>query len=228
MRKLMLAATFVAMATPAFAQKNASDPDKNVAEGGVKVAGWQARLDRPTAKVTDLKFVSMGPGFHVTSGPAAIYWNPATTTAKVGSKGYTVKGTFTQTKAPMHPEAYGVFVMGNDLAGDNQNYTYFLVRGDGKFLINHRYHDQVHKLVNWTDNAAVKKADADGKATNEVAIDVGPETTTFWVNGTQVHSVPSKEIVGDEKNVSLDGIAGIRVNHNLDVHVGSFAVTQNK
>lgn len=227
MRTFLLAAALAAASSPALAQKS-SDPDKNVADGGVKVAGWEARLDRPNAKLADLKFVSMGPGFHVTSGPAAIYWNPATATEKVGAKGYTVKGSFTQTKAPTHPEAYGVFAMGSDLGGPNQNYLYLVIRGDGKYLINHRYHDQVHKLVDWTENAAVKKQDASGKATNEVAINVGPQTVTFSVNGTQVHSMPSKDIVGPEKAASLDGIAGIRVNHNLDVHIASFSVTANK
>jgi hypothetical protein len=226
MRKLVMAAALVAISTPAFAQ-NASDPDKNVAEGGVKVAGWQARLDRPTAKITDLKFVSMGPGYHVTAGPAAVYWNPANA-MKVGTKGYTVKATFAQTKAPTHPEAYGLVVMGTDLSGPNQNYTYFLVRGDGKYMVKHRYHDDVHTLQDWTENAAIKKQDADGKATNEVAISVGPTTTTFWANGTQVFSLNSKDIVGDGKNVSLDGLAGIRVNHNLDVHVAGFSATPNK
>jgi len=227
MRTLLLAAALVAASSPALAQKS-SDPDKNVADGGVKVAGWEARLDRPNAKLDDLKFVTMGPGFHVTSGPAAIYWNPATTTAKVGAKGYTVKGTFTQTKAPTHPEAYGVFAMGSELAGANENYAYLLVRGDGKFMVKHRYHDQVHTLADWTENAAVKKADAAGKATNEVAINVAPQTTTFWVNGTQVLSLASKDIVGPMKAESLDGIAGIRVNHNLDVHIAGFSVTPNK
>ena len=40
----------------------------------------------------DDKVVSMGPGFHVTSGPAAVYWNPANT----ASGNYTVSGTFSQ------------------------------------------------------------------------------------------------------------------------------------
>src|SRR5438477_1684755 len=133
MRKLVAAAAFVAMTSPALAQKSGSDPDKNVAEGGVRVAGWQARLDRPTAKLTDLKFVAMGSGFHVTSGPAAIYWMPGNA-MKVGSKGYTVKASFTQTKAPTHPEAYGVIAMGTELADSSQNYTYFLIRGDGKYM----------------------------------------------------------------------------------------------
>ncbi len=219
MRKSLL--TLALLAAAPLGAQNMSDPDKTVADGGVKIAGWQARLDRPTAKVADLKLVAMGPGMHVTSGPAAIYWTPANA-MKVGSKGYVVKASFTQTKAPMHPEAYGLIAGGSALDTDNQNYLYFLARGDGKFMVKHRYHDQVHTLADWTANDALKVQDAAGKATNELAIEVGPETTRFLANGTEVLKLPSKDMVGPMKLESLDGFAGIRVNHNLDVHVSGF------
>jgi hypothetical protein len=227
MRKIVFtAAAMFAVAAPVFAQ-NSSDPDKNVADGGVKVAGWTGRTDSPNGNISNAKFVAMGPGYHVTAGPPAIYWNPANV-MKVGTTGYTVKASFAQTKAPMHPEAYGLVIAGTDLAGANQNYLYFIVRGDGKFMVKHRYHADVHTLKDWTDSPALKKQDAAGKATNEIAVNVGPEKTTFWANGTEIFSLPSKDMVGGMKLVSLDGIAGIRVNHNLDVHVGGFSATANK
>jgi len=186
------------------------------------VTGWQGRIDPQAAKggrnISQDKVVSMGSGFHVTSGPAAIYWNPANT----ASGNYTVTGSFTQTKAPTHPEAYGLIIGGNDLTSANQSYYYFLVRGDGKYLINHRANDStVHKIVDWTANPAIKAQDADGKASNKLSIAVGPDKVSFMVNGVEVDSKPRSAI--DPK-----GIAGIRVNHNLDVHVDGFAVTTVK
>src|SRR5258705_9096904 len=39
--------------------------------------GWTVRLDDPTRyTVNDTRFETMGSGLHVTSGPAAIYYNP--------------------------------------------------------------------------------------------------------------------------------------------------------
>ncbi len=189
--------------------------------------GWTGRIDPQSAKggrkITEDKVVAMGSGFHVTSGPAAIYWNPANT----ASGNYSVTGSFTQTKAPAHAEAYGLFIGGKNLDAANQSYAYFVVRGDGKYLINHRANDStVHKLVDWTANDAVKAADANGKATNNLKIVVGPDKISFQANGVEVSSMPRAQLDGMGQGTS--GIAGVRVNHNLDVHIDGFAVTPTK
>jgi hypothetical protein len=221
-------AMLVLSAATLSAQAN-SDPDKVVADGGVKVAGWTGRIDPRAAsqgrKITEAKFISMGPGIHVTAGPAAIYWNPAN--AQTGN--YSVKATFNQTKASTHPEGYGLIVAGRDLETPNQSYAYFLVRQDGKFLINHRANDStVHKIQDWTANPAVKAIDESGKASNALAINVDATTVHFLVNGTEVHSLPRSVVDSGPEHAGSTGIAGIRVNHNLDVHIDGFAVTPSK
>ena len=199
----------------------AGDPDKLTAGGGVTAAGWKGRVDPQAAKagrtINQDKFVAMGSGFHVTGGPAAIYWNPANNV----SGNYTVTGTFTQTKAPMHPEAYGLIFAGKNLEATNQGYFYFLVRGDGKYLLNHRADDStVHKIIDWTASDAVKTADAQGKATNKLSVVLGADKVTFLVNGTEVASRARSELGGAD---NTKGIAGLRVNRNLDVHIDGFS-----
>jgi len=71
------------------------DPDKK-ADGGALPAGWAGRTDRDNAKLSDAKFVTMGSGYHITSGPAAIYWNSANRVTGP----FTATATITQTKAP--------------------------------------------------------------------------------------------------------------------------------
>ena len=207
----------------------AKDPDKPVADGGVKVAGWTGRIDPQAAKagrnISEAKVVSMGNGFHVTSGPAAIYWNPANT----ASGNYTVGASFSQTKAAAHAEAYGILIGGNDLDSPNQHYLYFVVRQDGKYLINHRANDStIHKIVDWTANDAVKPIDASGKATNALSIVVAPDKVNFVVNGVQVNSLPRAQVDMGGPGTGTTGIAGVRVNHNLDVHIDGFSVTPAK
>lgn len=176
-------------------------------------AGWQLRLDRPTAP-TPPTFVGMGGGMHVTAGPAAIYFDPAN--APTGN--YAVRATFTQTKAPQHPEAYGLIAAGSQLdAPAAQSYLYLIVRGDGKYAIKHRAGAEVHTIVDWTEHAAVQKQDAEGKATNALEIRATGDRIAYLVNGTEVNAFP--RAAGD-----AEGVAGIRVNHNLDVHVDGFAV----
>lgn len=194
------------------------DPDIK-ANGGALPAGWTGRTDRPTAKIEDAKFVTMGPGFHVTSGPAAIYWRDGNATTGP----FTATATFTQTKAPMHPEAYGIFIMGKSLQGADQNYAYFLVRGDGKVLVKHRAGSEVHTIMDWTENAAVHKQDADGKATNTLTVDATKaDSVRLLVNGAEVAALPLSHLG------STDGVVGLRVNHNLDVHISGFSVTPKK
>lgn len=218
---MLTAATLSAQGNP--------DPDKVVADGGVKVPGWTGRLDpRPAAqgrKITEAKFYAMGSGIHITSGPAAIYWNPANTLPD----NYTVKATFVQQGASAHPEAYGLFLGGQKLETPDQSYLYFIIRQDGKFMINHRANDStVHKIVDWTANAAVKPIDDKGMSTNALAVVVDATKLSFQVNGTEVHSIDRSIIDSGGAHSGTSGIAGLRVNHNLNVHVNGFAVIPSK
>jgi hypothetical protein len=214
MRRSFTALSLLALAAaPLAAQMKQADPDKK-AEGGALPAGWTGRTDRDNAKLSDAKFVTMGSGYHVTSGPAAIYWRTGP---------FTASATFNQTKAPAHPEAYGIIFMGKSLDVADQNYAYFLVRGDGKYMVKHRAGKDVHTIVDWTDNAAVRKQDAAGKATNTLKVDASrPDSVRLSVNGAQVAAIEGSHLGG------TDGIVGLRVNHNLDVHVADFAITPKK
>ena len=219
MKRFLATATFVALGLSMVAaqgmsgmQHPAEDPDKMQA-GGTLPAGWSARLDSGSTKSDGVQIAPMGTGIHFKSGPAGIYWKATDT--KNGA--YTVTASFTQEEASAHPEAYGLFIGGSDLAGAAQKYTYFLVRQDGKFLIKKRAGADTPAVVNWTDNAAVKKADATGKMTNTLTVKVAADKVSFLVNGTEVGSQPAA-------SVDASGIAGLRVNHNLNLHVDAFSV----
>ena len=152
MRTFTLTALALAVAIPVAAQQ--ADPDKPAKGGGKLPAGWQARTDKDAA-LDNVRFESMGPGWHVTTGPAVILWRPG----DQAQGDFEASATLIQTKAPTHPEAYGIFVGGQALQGPEQSYTYFLVRGDGKFLIKRRTGTTTTNVTEgWTENAAVVKA----------------------------------------------------------------------
>jgi len=214
------AVAFLAM-SPTLRLSAQGDPDRVVAGGGAIPPGWHVRteLDRQTGKpaaLTSVKFAAMGDGYHVTVGPAAIYWRDA----DMASGSYHVVAAITQTKNPAHPEAYGIFIGGRNLADSTQSYTYFIVRAiDGKFMIRRRagYAARPTNVVDWTDHAAVVKADSTGKATNELSILVQGGTVRFMVNGKEVYS-------GKAADLDTQGVVGFRVNHNLDVHLGPLGI----
>lgn len=213
--KLLAAAAAAALCTPAVLAQ--ADPDQAVAGGGTLPAGWHARTER-NAPLTNVKFAAMGTGYHVTLGPATIFWRDADTI----SGNYHIVATFAQTKAPQHPEAYGLIMGGRNLADSTQSYTYFIIRtmpDRAEFSIRRRagYAARPTAVVDWTANAAVKAADAEGKATNELSVAVAGGKVTFYVNGTEVHSANAAD-------VDVNGIAAYRVNHNLDVHLGPLGI----
>ena len=212
MRWTPLFAMMAALSLPLAAQQK--DPDKAVAGGGKLPAGWSARTDR-NAPMDNVKFEAMGPGWHFTTGPAVIVWRAADATTGA----LHTEATFTQTKKPEHPEAYGLFVAGKNLSDSTYSYTYFLTRGDGKFLIKKMAGGTATNVTQgWADNAALVKEDAAGKATNKLEIQVGKDgKVSFLANGKEVHSMTSAP-------GAMSGIVGMRVNHNLDVHVAGFVV----
>lgn len=184
--------------------------------GGVTAPGWKARLDRANQSVDNLSFMAMGTGVHAMTGPAAIFWKPDQT----ASGSYTVSATFSLPATPPRAEGYGLFVGGGDLEADGQRYTYFLIRHDGKVIVKRRQGTNVSTLLDWTDSAAVKKPDAGGKSANVLSVKVTPATVSFLVNGQEVHSQPASA-------VDTAGIAGLRVNHGLNVMIDRWAISKS-
>ena len=223
MRALTVLSLTALLASPLAAQGNPADPDKNVAGSGTMPTGWSARLDRATDSLKNLKFGPMGPGLHVTTGPSGIFWRSADAVA--GS--FHTVATFTQTKKPTHPEAFGIFVAGKDISGPTASYVYLIVRGDGMFSIRHGGAVGAGSTNlttggnrnGWLASDAVVKEDSTGKATNtlEISGDAATKKLTFKVNGKEVATI-------DAPNGQVGGLVGLRVNHNLDVHVAGFAV----
>jgi hypothetical protein len=210
---LSAAALLAALSLPLAAQEHAPDPD-HAQQGGTVPAGWTVRADKGDA--FGAKIQTMGKGLHVTTGPAIILYRANTD----GSGPFHTLATFTQTKPSKHAEGYGLFVGGRELDGAAQQYVYFLVRQDGSYLIKRRDGEQTSDVSKgWVQSAAVKKPDAKGSATNLLEVDNkrDPTRVAFLVNGQEVYAT-------DAKGMALDGIVGIRTNHNLDVHIEGFDV----
>jgi hypothetical protein len=184
--------------------------------------GWKMRVDRSTAAsdpdaAGEIKFVTMGAGFHATNPSAAVYWNPANT----ASGTYTLKGTFTLMKPSGHTNYYGLVLGGSGLEAAQQSYLYFVVAQNGSWLIKRRDGDATSTVSPKTPNDAVTKPDASGKSTNALEVRVGADKIDFVVNGVVVHSEPKSGAVA-----KTDGIYGIRVNHLLEVQVDGLAVSK--
>lgn len=208
------------------------DMAKAVADGGIKVAGWQGVVDANEAKagmtVNSAKFVAEGKGFHVTTGPAITYWNPANKAAG----DYTVKATFTEPKYMNlndHPHPYGIVIGGNDLGTDNQSLIYCNAYGNGTFIVRGFGPAAFQVSPRRAEaNAAINKAAGkDQPVTQEIALSVKGDKIECAVNGTVVGSYPKADVVGAGKLKSTDGIYGLRFGHNTEAIVTNLAMSKN-
>ena len=214
---------------------SAQDASTKVADGGIKVAGWMARIDvsRENTGLTekDAKFETMGSGMHVTTGPAITYYNPA----NMASGNYTVKATFSESKFQglnNHPHPYGIMIGGNDLGTPNASMLYCSAYGTGAFIVRgfapgtERGTFQLSGRQATPHEAINKAAGVGASVTNEVAIAVSADKVDCLVNGKVVGSYPKADVVGAGKLKSTDGVYGIRFGHNTEAHVSGFTMTK--
>ena len=184
--------------------------------------GWKLRADN-SARASDpdgagaIKFFEEKGGFHATNPQAATYWNPANTTAG----NYSLKGTFSVLRPTSHAEFFGLMFGGSDLEGARQSYLYFMVSGDGNWLLKRRMGNDTENVAGPTANSAVKRPDASGKSTNVLEVRVRADKIEYVVNGTVVHTT-----LKSGKTSKTDGIYGFRVNHLLEVQVAGFALSK--
>jgi len=188
-----------------------STHDADVAAQGAGLPpGYAAQLDKGDAAITDVSYKPAGTGrWEVRTGPAHLLYAAKDTV----SGAYTLTATFEQLERPAHPEAYGVFWGGSAL-GDaaKQRYTYFLVRGDGKYMIKVRGGAAVKTITDWTAHAGIPREDAAGKGVYGISVSVDAAGAHASVNGIPVADVPAK-------GAPMKGVAGVRINHNLHLMV---------
>jgi hypothetical protein len=206
MRILFLTATALLVATSAFAQEHQHHAGHLPA--GQMPDGWHVRVDRDQP-ADQIMFHAMEDHFHARTGPAAVFYNPEW----MKSGEYSVSARFRQNRAPSHPEAYGLVLGGRALDAPEQSYAYFLVRGTGEYFVATRQGSERTIVTPWTRHDAVAVQDAgSGVQTNVLGAEVRGDRVVFTVNGTEVVSHPRSAI-------PTDGLAGFRINHNLDVRI---------
>lgn len=200
------------------------DPQNPDGEEGATPPSWEVRLDKPSDDVVigadketaDIWFVNMTPGWHITTGPAAILYHPANT----DSGAYSVTAKIYLFDPGERREAYGVFFGGQGLDGEDIQYDYFLLRNTGEFLIKRRTGAGTSLIQDWTAHEAIQiyGPDSESSVENNLRVDVMAEEVAFSVNGAEVARMPRADLL-------TDGIAGLRINHALNVHVAEIAVT---
>src|SRR5213083_2674498 len=219
--------------TANFSQGGQMESSRGVAGGGVSVPGWTGKIDakEEAAGMTlnSAKLTKEGDAFHVTTGPAVTYWNPA----NKASGDYTVKATFNEPKymnLNNHPHPYGIVIAGNDLGTDQQSYLYCAAYGSGTYIVRGfgPAPFQMGGRAPIADPAVNKDSGVGQPVTQKIALTVKGDKVMCSINDKVVATYDKSALVTAGKLKSTDGVYGIRFAHNTDAIVTDLKVEKAK
>src|ERR1700760_773513 len=230
LRPRMIAAASTVVFLTAGLSAFGQDSAKPVTGGGITAKGWQGQIDEKAAKagqtVNDTKLTEEGKVLHVTTGPAATFWNPK----NKASGDYTVSATFTEPKymnLNNHPHPYGVVIAGNDLGTPNHSELYCAAYGIGTFIVRGFGPDPFQVNGRGEQNDAVHKAAGQGEpVTQKIAVSVKGDKVTCSINDVVVGTYNKSDLVAAGKLKSTDGLYGIRFAHNTDGTVSDLKMSK--
>lgn len=161
---------------------------------------------------TGVDISAAGDTLRIRTQPHAVLWRES---APVLTPPYTVETTLQKRSGRLH-EGYGLLFGGSGLGDpEGQRYSYFLVRGDGSFLIKRRDGAETALVRDWTAHPAVARDSDGGAAINRLRVELGPGQAVFRVGDAEVARVPLSEL-------HSTGVAGLRVAHEVDLTVPEF------
>lgn len=184
-------------------------------------AGWRWLPDGPaqvsavTDKITDstIGFARMPPGFHVTTGPGVVLYEPR----YFAERNYVVETEifhFPNSGA----EEYGLFVGGRELEGSRPRYLAFVVRKDGSVAAWEQVGSARRMLAEWRRVEAVAPNDGKEVVRNLLRLAVTPKEAVLRVNRLDALILPLE-------GVSVDGAFGFRVGRGVNLHASRLDVT---
>ena len=173
------------------------------------------RLDSPAVLVTGAavsdsawRFSPMAPGWHVTTRPGVLLYDPTQT----GSGQYSV-----DTQIHIFPNSsdagMGIFIGGQNIESDAPSYWLFEIRQNGAYRISQRETRNERVIRDWVvDTTIIKHPGGNTTVANRIRVMVRPDSIVLIVNTKPIVAVP-------RTGPSADGAFGLRVGSRVDVHV---------
>lgn len=213
MRPLSIAAAVLLLTAPAAAQVAGMPP------------GWRAITDTPGEYVAagiepnagaQYNFVRMAPGWHVTTGPGTLLFDP-----RLNSSGH----FRVETELVLFPnpsdQPVGLFVGGMGLDGPLAGVQWFgvLVRRDGTAAVIHNHGAVHHPITPYIRLDSLPPHPISTSQRISLAVDVMSDSVRFSVNRSPVGALPRGDLM-------LNGPFGFRVGQGLNLHVIRLDYTQ--
>jgi len=175
---------------------------------------WTWVTDAPARLVTQQdvpdsswRFVSMPPGWHVTTGPGTTLFDPD----------YEARGRFSlEAKIFLFPnptdEGYGLFAGGRALETDSGSALAFLIRRDGAAAVARIAGGALEFVRPWQATTGVRPHEGTGTVENVLRVSAEADELFYLVNGDTVAVVP-------RASGAVEGIFGLRVGAGLNLHI---------
>lgn len=182
---------------------------------------WRYVTDAPAELVTGeetregtWRFVAMPPGWHITTGPGALLWDPS----HGASDRFSLEAEiflFPQTG----DEGWGLFLGGRELDDEaSRAYTAVLLRADGAVGVFRNEHGAKQTVVDWTPADAAGKRTEGDVVGNVLRVDAERDSVTVSVNESVAVRFPRDA-------APIDGPFGLRVGAESNLHIGSLDLT---
>lgn len=192
-----------------------ADAPRPVSRGDTMSAVHATPPRTPAWTTNPAEGVRLGPGgvMTVETGPHTLLWPEGPPLEPP----YTLRATLLKRQGRIH-EGYGLFFGGSGVEGpeEGQSYTYFLVRGDGSYLVKRREGAATPVVRDWTRHPRINRDAGGATGANQLEVEVRADTTIFRVNGAEVERLAT-EALG-----AVAGRAGLRIAHDVVVEVQGF------
>lgn len=168
-------------------------------------AGWRLLVDG--AARDTVHYVQMPPGWHITTGPGTLLFDPD----------YKAAGRFAvEAEIFLFPgtseSGYGIFVGGSGLAGTSASYLAYVARRDGHVRLERVTADGRQALVDWTRAESIKPSQGmEEPVRNVLRLSVERDSIVLEANGSRVTAIPLADL-------SVNGVFGFRVGPDVNLH----------
>lgn len=189
-------------------------PSSVAAQDSERDSSWTVVYDDPSVADSTLFLVVMRPGWHITT-PAA---SGVTLTQpdSMATNDFVLKSVIFTFNADAG--AFGPAFAGKTTEGTGE-IVGFLVNNDGTFGLFHYAGVERHTIIPWTaTDAIVRQTEAGGSPVKNVVTVLVGDTLRFYINSTEVASM--------EREHSMDGGIGLRVDRGTNLHVSELTVAE--
>ena len=168
---------------------------------------WRVVPDRPGGDST-IFYVAMPPGWHVSTGPGSLFFDPA----------FHAEGRFgLEAEVYVFPgrseEGYGLFLGGRDLGSGHSSWSALLLSRNGTAAVVRIEGTTLTMLCPWRRlEGLLAPGDGQHPVKNVLRVSAEDGEVDFQVNGVSLGKLP-------RPSVMPDGDFGLRVGEGLNLHV---------